>query len=68
MLDMFAENKVLIVPDKDIRSWLNNGEELDDIITSSWMSTVTAKVILSIPPLISIRNFKTSSSPTTTTA
>ena len=33
MLEMFAQDKVLIVPDIDIRTWLDNGKELDDIIT-----------------------------------
>ncbi|MFA5688090.1 MAG: helicase-related protein [Kiritimatiellales bacterium] len=32
MLEMFACDKVLIVPDVDIRSWLDQGKELDDII------------------------------------
>jgi superfamily II DNA or RNA helicase len=33
MLDMFAKDRVLIVPDIDIRSWLDKGKELDEIIT-----------------------------------
>jgi superfamily II DNA or RNA helicase len=33
MLEMFTQDKVLIVPDVDIRSWLDQGKELDDIIT-----------------------------------
>jgi superfamily II DNA or RNA helicase len=33
MLEMFAQDKVLIVPEIDIGSWLDQGRELDDIIT-----------------------------------
>ncbi len=32
MLGMFANDKVLIVPDIDIRTWLDQGRELDEVI------------------------------------